>query len=200
MTAPQQSMPNVPLVSQPVFLVDVNGNPISSTNPSQSNLTQIGSVATQMGGSDGVTASHVLEVVNGTYNGATVDQLRGNIDNYVLLASGVITSNGTSLDQINYNARGIKIFITTGSFGATESTMTVTLQGKDPVTNTYYTIITSASLSASAFSVLSVYPGITTSSNVAVSDVLPRTFRVSYAATAWGTGGSTLGISCAMIV
>ena len=31
MTAPQQSMPNVPLVSQPVFLVDVNGNPIGGT-------------------------------------------------------------------------------------------------------------------------------------------------------------------------
>lgn len=35
MTIPQQNVPSSPLMSQPYFLVDSSGNPISSTNPQQ---------------------------------------------------------------------------------------------------------------------------------------------------------------------
>lgn len=123
-----------------------------------------------------------------------------NSDNIVLLTSAAITANSNSTDQTNTSYRGIKVYLATGGFGASESTMTVTIQGKDPVSGNYFTILTSASLSASAFVVLTVYPGITASANVSASDVLPKSWRVSYAASNWGTGGSTLGIACAYIV
>ena len=143
-------------------------------------------------------------VTDPTQSASVVSALKGlinvNVDNYVLLASAAITANGNSFDAINYRGRGVKVFITTGAFGASESTMTVTIQGKDPVSGTYYTILSSASLSASAFTVLSVYPGLAVTANVSANDVLPKTWRVTYAASNWGTGGSTLGISCAMIV
>lgn len=130
----------------------------------------------------------------------------GNVDNITLLASGVVTANGVSSDQTNLGARGIKLFIVTGSFGASESTMTVTIQGKDPVSGVYYTILTSASLVASkdpssaAGNLLTVYPGMTAVANQVASDVLPKSWRVSYSAANWGTGGSTLGIAAALIV
>lgn len=134
------------------------------------------------------------------YNGNGVDRQRGNIDNFVLQASGVITANGNSFDAVNYNGKGLKLFIKTGAFGSGASAITVTIQGKDPVSISYYSILTSASLTASTFTVLSVYPGLTASANVTANDVLPRTWNVAWNAANWGTGGSTLGISCAMIL
>lgn len=124
-----------------------------------------------------------------------------NYDGLVLLASGVVTSNSHSADMGNTRWRGVKLFITTGSFGASESTMTVTIEGKDPTSGSYYTILQSASLSASSFVVLTVYPtGIAAVANVTAVDVLPKSWRVTYQASAWGTGGSTLGISAAMCI
>lgn len=126
--------------------------------------------------------------------------LKDNQDGIVLLASGIITANGNSADQVNNNCKGIILFITPGAFGATESAMTVTIEGKDPVSGAYYTILQSAALVASTAVILRVYPGLTASANLIASDVLPPTWRVIWAATAWGTGGSTLGISAAIIV
>lgn len=139
-------------------------------------------------------------VVNSLYNGTTVDQQRGNQDNITVLTSAAITSNSNSADLTNYNAKGVKVYIKTGSFGASESTMVVTIQIKDPVGGTYYSTLASASLSASSTSLLTVYPGVTATTNVSVSDVIPRTWRIAWSAANWGTGGSTLGISCAYII
>lgn len=134
------------------------------------------------------------------FNGQSWDRARGNQDNITLLASGAVSANGQSADQTNVNARGVKVYIATGAFGTGESTMTVTIQGKDPVSGQYFAILQSAQLSASGFVVLTVYPGIAAAANVSASDVLPRTWRVSFNATNWGTGGSTLGIACAYLV
>lgn len=134
------------------------------------------------------------------WNGNSFDRQRGNVDGISLLGSGAVTANNNSADQVNYNGRGIKLFLSTGAQGTGASTITVTLQGKDPVSGAYYTILQSAALAANAFTVLSVYPGLATTANVSANDVLPRTWRVTWQATAWGTGGSTLGISCAIIL
>lgn len=123
-----------------------------------------------------------------------------NADNLTLLASGVVTANGQSSDQTNTNYRGVKVYIATGTFGASESTMTVKIRGKDPVSGSYFDVLASTSLTASGFTVLTVYPGIAVTANVSASDVLPRTWRVEYAASNWGTGGSTLGIACAYLM
>lgn len=141
-----------------------------------------------------------LYVATGLYNGSTIDQQRNNQDNITLLTSAAITSNGNTADLVNYNAKGVKVYIKTGSFGSSESTMTVTIQIKDPVGGTYYSSLVSASLSASTTYVLTVYPGITVTTNVSANDVIPRTWRVAWSAANWGSGGSTLGISCAYII
>jgi hypothetical protein len=138
-------------------------------------------------------------------NGNPID-LNTNVDNYVLLASGVVTANGNSFDVPNPRCRGVKVYITTGAFGSGASAITVTIQGKDPVSGKYYTILTSASLvtnkdiSNAAANLLTVYPELAAVANQTAQDVLPPTWRISYQASAWGSGGSTLGIACAMIV
>jgi len=124
-----------------------------------------------------------------------------NYDGLILLTSAAITTNSNSADMGNTRWRGAKIFITTGSFGAGASAITVKIQGKDPTSGNYYDILTSASLSASGFTVLTVYPtGIASVANVTAVDVLPKSWRITYQASAWGTGGSTLGISAAMCI
>lgn len=131
---------------------------------------------------------------------AALNSKAGNSDGIILLASGAVIVNGNSADQTNLGARGIKLFIATGAFGASEATMTVIVQGRDPVSGTYYNILTSASLTASTFTVLSVYPGLAVTANVSANDVLPKTWRAIWTASNWGTGGSTLGIAAALIV
>jgi hypothetical protein len=123
-----------------------------------------------------------------------------NSDGVVLLASSAITANGNSELQLNSFARGVKLYVNPGTFGSGASAITVKVQGFDPVSRAYYDLLTSASLTASTFAVLTVYPGITVSSNVSVSDVLPRSWRVAWQASAWGTGGSTLGIAAALLL
>lgn len=123
-----------------------------------------------------------------------------NTDGIVLLTSAAITANGNSEIQANNFARGIKLYVNPGAFGSGATAITVTIQGFDPVSKSFYTMLTSASLTASTFAVLTVYPGITASANVSVSDVLPRSWRVSWAASAWGTSGSTLGIAATLII
>jgi hypothetical protein len=123
-----------------------------------------------------------------------------NLDNITLLASTAYASNGaaTGTDQTNYNARGVMLYITTGSFGSGASAITVSIQGKDPVSGNYFTLATTASLSASSTSLLILYPGATASS--CISAPLPHTWRVIAQASAWGTGGSTIGVACSLIV
>lgn len=123
-----------------------------------------------------------------------------NQDSIILLASGAVTANASSTVQTNQNCRGLLLFIKTGAFGASESTMTVTIQGVDPISTSTWNILVSASLSANAFVILRVYPGLTAAANVTASDVLPKSWQVSWAASNWGTGGSVLGIAaCTMV-
>lgn len=112
-----------------------------------------------------------------------------------VLASGAVTSDGTSADFLNSNARGIRLYIVPGSFGSGASTITVTLQERDLVSGGYTDILTSAALVASTPVILKLYPGVTPAANQAVSDFLPVAWRVKWAASDWGSGGSTLGIN-----
>ena len=72
----------------------------------------------------------------------------------------------------------------------TSPTITVTIQGKDTASGSYYTLLASTAIAADGVTELTVYPGITASSNVAASAHLPATWRVSYA-----FGGTTPAVT-----
>jgi hypothetical protein len=110
---------------------------------------------------------------------------------------GAGTVNGT--DQINYNGRGLKLVIDVTAISGTSPTLTVTIQGKDPTSGKYFTILASAALNATATTVLTVYPGQAVAANVSANDILPRTFRVI--AVVGGTGPSvTATVAASLIV
>ena len=90
--------------------------------------------------------------------------------------------------------RGIKVFVNISAI--TAGSAVVTIQGKDPSGN-YYTVLASASLTATGETVLTVYPGTTAAANSVANDVLPRQWRVSVAVT---TGPVNMNVSACLIV
>ena len=79
---------------------------------------------------------------------------------------------------------------------AVTGSLTVTLQGKDEASGTYYTILASAAIAATGMTVLRVYPGLTAAANATVNDVTPVTCRVSSVV---ATGPATATISMQVI-
>src|SRR5882762_2154024 len=122
-----------------------------------------------------------------------------NRDNIVVITSAAQTGTTSSTDQTNASGKGVNVYIATGGFGAGASAITATIECKDPVSGHYYTILQSASLTANAFAILQVYPGLTAATNLIANNVLPRTWRVTLTASNWGTGGSIVGVSAAIM-
>jgi hypothetical protein len=80
-------------------------------------------------------------------------------------------------DNENYGAIGLQVGVNITALTGTAPTMTVIVEGKDK-SGAYYTLLSSAALNAVAFTLLTLYPGVTPAANLAVSQVLPRNWRV----------------------
>lgn len=87
------------------------------------------------------------------------------------------TVNGP--DITNVWGTSAKFFINISVGTGASPTTTVTIQGKDPVSGTYYTILASTALAGVTTKLLTIGPGITASANTAVSDFMPPVFRIS---------------------
>lgn len=103
----------------------------------------------------------------------------------------IATYNGP--DQINDGPKsGVKIVVDITSV-AGGATLTVRIQGKDPVSGKYFTMLTSTALGAAATTVLTIFPGATAAANVTVNDRMPRTWRISYDIGTATTIAATIG-------
>lgn len=129
----------------------------------------------------GVYSSSALAGAAGVaplYNETDFDYQRGNTVTGALQTHAAAGAGTTqSADQTNYNARGLHLVIDITAVGGTP-TLTVTIEGKDPTSGKYYTLLASAALSSAATTVLRVYPALTASANLTASDILPRVWRV----------------------
>lgn len=113
------------------------------------------------------------------------DVLVGPVDTGAVLtltAQGTGTTN--SVDQTN-SRNGVKVVVDVTALTGTAPTLTVVVQGKDPASGKYFTILSSTALAAVATTVLTVHPALTAAANLVANDVMPRTFRVT--ATVAGT-------------
>ncbi len=92
------------------------------------------------------------------------------------------TAAFTGSDMVNTGYRGVKVFIKVNSVSG--GNVTVNIQQKAPAADaaSYDTILSSASLTSTGLTVLTVYPGVTAASNVAVANVLPTLWRVTTSA------------------
>jgi hypothetical protein len=94
-----------------------------------------------------------------------------------VLPSTVRAANAASEDLCNDYFRGVEVVIDMTVVPGVD-TVTFTVEGKDPTSGKYFTLLASTALSAQATTVLKIYPGLTASANAVASDVLPRTWRV----------------------
>ena len=111
-----------------------------------------------------------------------------------LLASAVRAAANTSADQENWDAKGVVIVLDITSVPTTD-TITLTIQGKDPASGKYYTILAGAAQVAAATVVMRVYPGLTAISNLTFGDALPNHWRVSIAHSAASNFTYSVGAS-----
>lgn len=101
------------------------------------------------------------------------------------------SSNGHSADYVNAQNRGIVVVVNISAISGTSAALQVTIQGKDMASGNYYTLLQSASLTATGLTTLTVYPGIAAASNTAADASLPQNWRVSFSIS--GTSPSVTG-------
>lgn len=176
-------------------LINTDGSS-NVSSPGNFNLKQINDIAVQMAGGDGVTSANILEIALALFNGTTHDQQRGNQDNITLINASAVTTGQTGTDQTNYNAKGLVVVLNMTSVGT--GSQTLTIQGKDPATGQYYTILAGAAVVTNSVNVYRAYPGLTASANAIANDVLPRSWRVI--TTANNANVTTFKIAAMLIV
>lgn len=82
-------------------------------------------------------------------------------------------------DIVNIWGTSAKFFVNVSAASGTNPTTLVTIEGKDPVSGTYYTILASTALAGVTSQLLAVGPGITVAANKSVADWMPPVFRIS---------------------
>lgn len=148
-----------------VYLAAYNGTP-GSVKP----------LHTTQGGGDTSVAGQ-LAVGLWLYNGISWDRKRNNLSG-TLLASAARTATASSADQTNYNHRDLTIIVNVTSITSTPL-LTVTIEGKDSISGSYYTILTSQQIAATGMTVLRVSPSAAPVSGVVANWQIPRTWRVT---------------------
>lgn len=132
--------------------------------------------------SDALTAATLggaltCQSIGHVFNETSFDRVRGNTEGTVL-ASAARTASVNSADLINYNSRGLHLIINVSALAATPSII-ATIQGKCPISGTYYTILAGVAITTTGINIIKVYPGISAVVGASASDLLPRTWRVA---------------------
>lgn len=96
--------------------------------------------------------------------------------NAMILTAASANANGT--DITNPSGRSAVVVIDITAITGTTPTCVVTVQGKDPISGKYYTILASASLTATGTTVLRIDPSLTAAANLVAADLMPAEFRV----------------------
>ncbi len=87
------------------------------------------------------------------------------------------TATSNSLDQRNPLQRGAIVTVDMTAVPGID-TVTFAIEGKDPISGKYYTILTGAAIVGISTVIMRVYPALVAIANLTVNDVLPDTWRV----------------------
>lgn len=111
-----------------------------------------------------------------------------NLGNLVTLTAASAGVN--SAVQVNNFYRGVQIGIDVTAITGTTPTLTVTLEGVDPVNGSTFTVLASAALSATGYTTLTVFPAIAATANVSANTILPFNWKIVTA-----IGGTTPAVT-----
>lgn len=112
---------------------------------------------------------------------ASVEAQTSNQTFQVQAATLKTATSVTSADQTNAMWKGMHLIIRASTF--TAGAYTPTIQGKDPVSGEYYTLLAGSAINTTSTNVLKIYPGITAAANASSSDILPKVWRLVMTAT-----------------
>ena len=113
-----------------------------------------------------------------------------------LTAAGAGTTD--SPDQLNLYGRGLQLGINISAKTGTIAVV-VAVQGKDIASGQYYAVCTSASLTAAAFTLMTVYPGTTAATNTDCNAPLPSVWRVEVVSGTGSTPAVTMTVAASVI-
>lgn len=104
----------------------------------------------------------------------------------ILLPSGARTATPTIPDQGNFTWRCVDVVLNvTANPGA--QTLTLAVNGKDPVSGAVFALLTGATVSGNSVNVYTICPGVTVAANVTASTFLPALWQVTVTHSAAGS-------------
>lgn len=121
---------------------------------------------------------------NSLFNNTTWDRQRGNTEG-TALASAVRNATTASVDFTNYNGSEGVFFLNITAVPGVQ-TITMQVQGKDPLSSNYITIVSGAAQVATGISAIVLSP---------FNGVLPRTFRINIVHSGAGNFTYSVGYS-----
>lgn len=101
--------------------------------------------------------------------------------NKTILALAAAAAGGNTANLDNAFWTGVQLGINITAITGTTPTLTVIIEGQDDASGIWYSLLSSAALSATGFTLLTLFPAVATVANVSVPQVLPKTWRVRYA-------------------
>lgn len=116
------------------------------------------------------------------------------LPSYSLLPSVARTATLSTAVQSSEGASGVKVTVDLTVLAATE-TVTPKIEFQDPASLKWVTLLTGAAIAATSTVTYTVYPGVTVAANVAVSDCLPATWRVTLTHSSTGAHTYTVGVN-----
>ncbi len=96
-----------------------------------------------------------------------------------LLPSAARTAAIVTRDMLNEDSQYLDVIVDVTAW--TAGSITPTIQGQDPASGKWYTLLAGAALVAVGTTVLRIGPGLTAAANLVANVALPRTWRVSVA-------------------
>ncbi|RJQ26335.1 MAG: hypothetical protein C4589_09875 [Peptococcaceae bacterium] len=96
----------------------------------------------------------------------------------ILLASAARTATINSPDVVNGRRNGIHVVLDVTAIDTAPS-ITLKIEGKDPASGKYYTILEGAAVTAVSTNVYKVFSAATAAANAVANDIIPKTWRVT---------------------
>lgn len=100
----------------------------------------------------------------------------GLADQVAAIASLSRTATNNSGNLTNYGRPGIHVTLDVTIAGT--GSVTLTIQGYDPTSGKYYTLLAGAAVTTISTNVYKVFPGAPVAANVSANDCLPHDFRI----------------------